>query len=323
MTAFNIVTSCDNNYAQHACVMLTSLLFHHPNQPFRIFLLVSSSFSETNKKNIIESLTPWAPELEFIPISAPELSGLKVSERISSATYYRLCGIDLLPSKIKIALYIDSDIIIHNNILDLLNTDISTYVLAAVTDALVDKNEIVRSKLSLSKKAHYLNAGVLLLDVERWKSEKIGFRALQFCISNPESIANWDQCAINYIIQGKFYVLDEKWNFQFHSMLRIAPYRFHPSALKKASAAAIIHFTGGNKPWLFLCEHPMKDLYFEYLKYTVWRNFTEVGRTPRNMVRKFLGVRFPAMAPRADAAYMFGKRILGAVVTRVSRRHPV
>ena len=199
------MTSCDNNYAQHACVMLASLLFHHPNQPFRIFVLVPSSFSETNKKNIMDSLSPWTPELKFIVISAPELSDLKVTDRINSATYYRLYGLDLLPSNIKIALYLDSDIIINNNILDLLNTDISNYVLAAVTDALVDKNEIVRSKLSLSKKAHYLNAGVLLLDVERWKSEKIGFRALQFCISNPESIANWDQCAINYIIQGKFY----------------------------------------------------------------------------------------------------------------------
>jgi lipopolysaccharide biosynthesis glycosyltransferase len=234
-----------------------------------------------------------------------------------------LYGLDLLPSNIKIALYLDSDIIINNNILDLLNTDISNYVLAAVTDALVDKNEIVRSKLFLSEKAHYLNAGVLLINVERWRSEKIGSRALQFCISNPESITNLDQCAINYIIQGKFYVLDERWNFQFHSMMRISPYRFHPSALKEASSAAIIHFSGGNKPWLFLCEHPMKGLYFNYLKYTVWRDFTEVGRTPRNVVRKFLAVHFPAAAPRVDATYMFGKRILGAVVATVSRRKPV
>jgi hypothetical protein len=71
--------------------MLTSLLFHRPNQPFRIFLLVPSSFSETNKRNIIDSLSPWAPELEFILISAPELSGLKVSERISSAERSAAC----------------------------------------------------------------------------------------------------------------------------------------------------------------------------------------------------------------------------------------
>jgi lipopolysaccharide biosynthesis glycosyltransferase len=299
--------------------MLTSLLFHHPNQPFRIFLLVPSSFSETNKKNIIDSLSPWATEVEFILISAPEFSGLKVSGHISSATYYRLYGLDLLPSNIKTALYLDSDIIINSNILDLLNIDISTYVLAAVTDGVRDKDEIVRSKLFLSEKAHYLNAGVLLLNVERWRSEKIGLRALQYCISNPDSITYHDQCAINHIIQGKFYVLDEKWNSQSHSMTRISPYRFHPSALKEASSAAIIHFSGPDKPWLFFCVHPMKDLYFKYLKYTVWRDFTEVGRTPRNMVRKFLGVHFPATAPRVDAAYMFGKRIVGAVVARVSR----
>src|SRR5215467_11400790 len=65
LMAFNIVASCDNNFAQHTCVMLTSLLFHHPNQPFRIFLLVPPSFSEENRRKLIESLNFWAPEVEF------------------------------------------------------------------------------------------------------------------------------------------------------------------------------------------------------------------------------------------------------------------
>src|SRR5262249_15460387 len=142
--AFNIVASCDDNFAQHTCVMLTSLLFHHPNQSFRIFLLVPPSFSEENRKKMIDSLNPWAPELKFVFVSDVGFSRLKVDGHISSATYYRLL-LELLPHNIKTALYLDSDIIINGSILELLHTDISNYVLAAVPDVWVDKDKIVRA----------------------------------------------------------------------------------------------------------------------------------------------------------------------------------
>ena len=203
---------------------------------------------------------------------------------------------ELLPHNVKKVLYLDFDIIINGNLSDLFNTDISNYSLAAVPDAFVDKNEAVRSKICLKREAHYLNGGVLLLNLERWRSEKIGPRALEFCISNPNSITFWDQCAINHVVQGKFYILDKKWNFQLHHMRRMSTYRFHPKAREDASSAAIIHFTSPYKPWFFLCTHPMKELYFKYLQYTAWHGFTEIGRTPRNMVKRYLGVYFPSMS---------------------------
>ena len=312
---FNIVTSCDNAFAQHACVMLSSLLFHHQNQSqlFRIFLLVPLSLSQENRKNIIESLSPWVPEPElvFVPVDDCELSGLKTDGHISSATYYRLCLSKLLPHNVKTVLYLDADVIINGSLLDLFNTDISKYSLAAVPDAWIDKDETIRSKISLNEDAHYLNGGVLLLNLERWRSEKIDLRALKFCRSNPDRTTYWDQCAINHIVQGRFYVLDRKWNFQVEHMRRVSKYKFDPSAEADASSAAIIHFTSPLKPWNFMCTHPMKGLYFKYLKYTGWSRFTVRDRTLRNMVRRYLGVHFPSASRRIEAVYSLGKRGLG------------
>jgi lipopolysaccharide biosynthesis glycosyltransferase len=290
--------------------MLTSLLFHHQRQSqlFRIFLLVPLSFSQENRKNLIESLSPWAPKLEFMSVGERELSGLKVDGHISSATYYRLYVSELLPHNVKTALYLDSDIIINGSLLDLFNTDISNYSLAAVPDPWIDKNEAIRSKICLNEEAHYLNGGVLLLNLERWRSEKIGLRALKFCISNPARLTYWDQCAINHIVQGRFYVLDKKWNFQLHHMKRLSTYIFDSSALVEASSASIIHFTSPYKPWFFLCTHPMKAMYFKYLDYTTWRSFTVLGRTPRNIIKRYLGLHYPSTSRWAEAVYMFGKR---------------
>lgn len=306
---FNIVASCDNNFAQHTCVMLTSLLSHHPNQSFRIFLLVPESFSEENRQKMANSLKPWMTEPEFVVVSERKLSGLKVDGHISAAAYYRL-WVELLPQSIKFALYLDSDIIINDSILDLLHMDISTYVLAAVPDVWADRDEIVRAKICLKETAHYLNSGVLLLNLERWRFDKIGSRALEFCISNPESITYWDQCALNHIIQGRFYILDQKWNFQVWNM---SSTELHPCARLRASSAAIIHFTTRLKPWNYMFTHPMKELYFRYLKYTEWRDFIETGRTPRNIVKRYLRVNFPSTSLRVEAAYMAGKRVLVSV----------
>jgi lipopolysaccharide biosynthesis glycosyltransferase len=257
---------------------------------------------------MIDSLNPWAPELEFVSVSELELSRLKVDGHITCAAYYRLSVGLLLPHNIKTALYLDSDIIINGSILDLLHTDISNYVLAAVPDVWLDRDKIVRAKICLKEEAHYLNSGVLLLNLERWRSEKIGSRALKFCISSPDSITYHDQCALNHIIQGKFYVLDKKWNFQVWDTWGT---EFHSSARTEASSAPIIHFTTHLKPWNFMYTHPMKYLYFKFLKHTEWRDFIEIGRTPRNMVKRYLRIHFPLTSRRVEATYMLGKRVLG------------
>jgi lipopolysaccharide biosynthesis glycosyltransferase len=293
--------------------MLTSLLFHHSDQPFRIFLLVPESFSEIEKRKMIDSLSPWAPELEFVSVSEHGLSGLKDTgyRFISTVTYYRLLMTSLLPHTITRALYLDSDIIINDRILDLLYTDISDYAFAAVPDPWENFKSSVRGKIHLKENAHYFNGGVLLLNLERWRSEKIGSRALEFVLSNPQSVTFHDQCALNHIIQGNFYVLNKRWNFQVGHVKSFSEYKFPSSARTQFSHAAIIHFTGDPKPWNFECTHPMKNQYFNYLKHTAWRDFVETDRTPRKMVKKFIRTYFPSATSGVEAAYRFGKRILG------------
>src|SRR5262249_12481987 len=115
------------------------------------------------------------------------LSEVKIDGHISSAAYHRLLVERLLPLSIKTALYLDSDIIINDDISDLLHLDVSGHVLAAVPDAWCDRNKIVRSKIQLKESARYFNSGVLLLNLEIFRSEQIGLRALKFCISNSQS----------------------------------------------------------------------------------------------------------------------------------------
>mmetsp|Transcript_62507 Transcript_62507/g.201603 ORF Transcript_62507/g.201603 Transcript_62507/m.201603 type:complete len:357 (+) Transcript_62507:102-1172(+) len=82
------------------------------------------------------------------------------------------------------------------------------------------------------------NAGVLVLDLERWRSEGI-----------ERSLENWlkvtrgtlsDQAALILEFQGRFDLLDWRWNM----------YQFNPLMSKNcADEAHVLHYAGEEKPW--------------------------------------------------------------------------
>jgi lipopolysaccharide biosynthesis glycosyltransferase len=112
---------------------------------------------------------------------------------------------DLLP-EISRALYLDSDIVVMGDISGMLHLDLSQYPLAAALDAF-DASPLFKRKISLGQSVPYFNSGVMLLNLDRWRSENIGRRALDFAATNPQYIVYWDQCALNNIIRGNFLVL--------------------------------------------------------------------------------------------------------------------
>jgi lipopolysaccharide biosynthesis glycosyltransferase len=290
--SYNVVTACDNEFAQHATVMLASLFSHHPGCSFQVFILVPKEFSEETASKVVLSLQASGRVLEIIRVADDVISDLKVDGHITNASYLRLKIGELLPPTLERVLYLDPDIIITGDITELFDMDLLTFPFAAVPDLFIEvhRNEIL-AKIGLSASARYFNAGVLVIDLPRWRSLNVGARAINYCRSYRECITFHDQCALNHVANGRFYVLDEKWNFQTNSV-------FQPSTAHKLRSAFIIHFTGDVKPWHFLCTHPSKHLYFEFIKITAWRDF-KMHWTHRDLIKRILG---PAMSRAAVTA---------------------
>jgi lipopolysaccharide biosynthesis glycosyltransferase len=306
----DIVASCTDNFAQHTCVMLTSLFCAHEETSFRVFLLVPECFLDASKRNIETSLSAWRHELRFLRVPDRDVDGLKIYGHVTTATYYRLNLERMISDDVKKIIYLDSDIIVKDSILGLLDIDLSAHALAAVPDALVSGDASIGAKLGLREDAQYFNAGMMIINLDLWKEQKLGTRAIDFAKSNPESITYWDQCALNHVVQGDYFVLDPKWNFQVHHMRRSSLYRVHRSSREEAGRAAIIHFTTADKPWFYMCSHPLKHLYFDYLQYTVWRDFREQDRTLRKRIRKYLAVHVPLAERAVTKLYRTGKQVL-------------
>jgi lipopolysaccharide biosynthesis glycosyltransferase len=178
--------------------------------------------------------------------------------------------------------------------------DLEGYTIGAVIDPWCDYNGSVRHKIGLAPTSRYFNSGVLVVDLSRWRNAQVGERALQFAISHSKLITWGDQDAINHVVNGQFKQLSNKWNFQTGHLkshtdtckrLKLSSQR-----LLELRNAKIIHFTGVDKPWNYLSYHPMRWLYWKYLRKTQWRDYQPRDRTASNIIRKNLELRAPVIA---------------------------
>ena len=98
----------------------------------------------------------------------------------------------------------------------------------------------VRSSLSvvsdLNEIPNYINAGVLLIDIDKWLNENISQKAIDYILENPPREA--DQTAINVVLENKIEPLPPTYNYDS---------RYIP--IHGTAKPHIRHYWGVWKPW--------------------------------------------------------------------------
>ena len=139
----NIVTSCDNAYAQHTAVFLKSLFKQNQNS-CRIFILVPNDF--IHRATLERNLSSHVSDLEFLTISLPEKASFKVYGHVTVATYFRLFLDKVIPANVSRVIYLDSDVLINGPLDELWAVDLQGHVIAAVSDSLCN-NQPLREEI--------------------------------------------------------------------------------------------------------------------------------------------------------------------------------
>jgi lipopolysaccharide biosynthesis glycosyltransferase len=109
----------------------------------------------------------------------------------------------------------------------------------------------------------YFNAGVMLIDVERWRETGVEKRSLDYLRRFGPKVWFWDQEALNAVLSGQWKSLDSSWNFPA-SM--VDPFKEMPR---------IAHFSGNIKPWVVPGKGALHSAYEKCLDRTAW-----TGRRP-------------------------------------------
>ena len=160
------------------------------------------------------------------------------------------------------AIVLDSDIIIKTDIAQLLDIDWGTNQLAAVRDSVfmgllngIEAGwlEYAHSTLHLTNPYNYINAGVLVMNMENIRSSMVAANVMATATQSNFKLA--DQDLINVVFQNKIHFLDCKWNHFVETNWWVrdcinASSQETLTAYKEAALSpAILHYANSPKPW--------------------------------------------------------------------------
>lgn len=237
-----LVFACDGGYAMQLATALRSLAeAGRAGWPLDIHIL-ADGFSPALRRQVAESLPPGAATLAWIEVDPGRFGEFWTMRHVSRMTFARLLIPALFPETVEKVLYLDADILVLDDLGPLWEMDLQDAVLGAVLDAF--DPELKRDPAAhrgVPRVADYFNAGVLLIDLVRWRQDGIAGRALDYLRQHPQSPFS-DQDALNVACDGRWHPLPARWNFQGHRSHRITD-------IAPGERPGIVHFVSGVKPW--------------------------------------------------------------------------
>jgi lipopolysaccharide biosynthesis glycosyltransferase len=244
--------------------------------PLDIYIL-SHGFPERTKRKVVDSVPEGSCSIRWVPVDLAPFAGFSTLRHISTATYARLLIGQILPDDITKALYLDADILVLDDLGPVFDLDLEGAVLAAVVDARLDTHvkmgHTSLGGMPVPRVRDYFNAGVLLIDVVRWRSERIPEKALEYLERCPDSLYS-DQDALNVACDSEWKQLDPRWNYYQIDLERSL------SSLTDTQRPGIVHFHGCQKPWNPGSLNPHSGFYDSF------RNRTLFARTPGDRMRQ-------------------------------------
>lgn len=276
-----IVFAINDVYVKYFLILAVSILENSKGSEYE-FNILHKDISEKNQDIIREFIVSKGSKVNFINMNSAILN-LNMEKylnddiefnHITVEAFFRYFIPELFPQYNKV-IYLDSDILVLNDLKSLYETDITNYSLAAISDRFIQK--VLKTKMSsfpnenmtvdkyfetkLHKKTKdYFNSGVLLLNSDKMRRENALQKLLDFTIKNSPLIFP-DQDALNGVFENDVKYLDNKYN----------GFRIKDKELD------IVHFVGGQKPWNYSLEN---NKYFETYWYYAshspfWKNDLE------------------------------------------------
>lgn len=293
-TTLDILCATDDCFAPYCGIMLTSLFENNKNKLCRVFIIVSQQLSRKNNHRLIKLGETYGQEIQFIKIDDSLFHGFPLLYG-SSVTYFRLLGAELLPMTVSRVLYLDSDLIVNGDLSSLWSIDLSNAAVAVVTD----RAPLVESRpneLQYPLAAGYFNAGVLLVNIDYWRANKISRQCISYLEKHHNVLRYHDQDVLNVVLFDKKIMLPLEYNFQ-KDFLRNDSYKyecaeFQATILKTSAKPTVIHYSGKLKPW--------SVAYYGNPYYKVWKSYKRLS----------LWARVPSTYPKRKKLNWFLKRFV-------------
>ena len=216
-----------------------------------------------------------------------------VSDRVvhvTLAALYKLCIPNLITEDK--ALYIDGDTIITKDLLELFETNISDYYVAAANewlDDIKDGKSSFAKRINLERQS-YFNSGVMLLNLYKMRKDNMVDKLLRY---RKEGINLFmDQDCFNAVLEDYRLPLSHKYNFMSTITEVLEPEEIGDRYLGTRfnsiddciNFASIIHLTDKKKPWIYNMPW-FSELFFRYYNDSVLCDEKIILKSPIKAMR--------------------------------------
>ena len=274
----NIFYTVDDNFVPQLAANLCSICTNHPVSNNLKFYILSDGISDTNQELLTSFVKTFTQSIVFIDISEFDKNlGFDFDTTgWNKIVLARLLMERYLPSSLDRILYLDGDTLVLQDIELLWETDLQGKTIGMVCEPTVSS----KRKKDLNLKSHqYHNAGVLLVDLNKWRETDAEQRLLAYCKESGSLFAN-DQDALNVVLSDEILDLPPKYNLSnvfdyypyWYLNLRSKSFATQLEYLDGKSNPCIVHFLGEDRPWREGCTHRFCSAYDHYLSLTPWGN---------------------------------------------------
>lgn len=296
----HIVVASDENYARFVASLIVSVQESNPDLDEISFHLLSNGIPKDSIGKIESVIHGEGRRLIVHDISdLQDRLGIDVPPTIALTAYARLFMGQILGEDISRVLYLDTDIIVVGSLSQLWRSDLDGNPCGGCLD--VFEGTLSKTNIGLHEDYSYINSGVLLINLDYWRENKIQDKFLQFLIDNNGNVHHHDQGIINGVCNYSIKLLPPQYNMHstvfshpFSLIMKITnPYYSRSEYEEAIKRPVIIHFTEGfyNRPWKKNCKHPYRDAFEKYNQMTPWKDEPKQADN-RSMAVKILSYSF-------------------------------
>lgn len=273
--------SADDNYARPLTVAAKSVVSQLGEDRRVQIVVLDMGISPANRELVEASLADPRASVLWIDSLLDRVSDLPNTwTTITRATYARLYIPEVLPTSVDRVVYLDCDVIARRDVGDLFFSEMTDRVAMAVPDV---QSFYVSSLYAYpywhrdgrSPSDLNFNAGVMLIDLNRWRSLNATAETLRYLTDGRHQFAQ-DQEAINVVLGDRIGELDPRWNQQSEIFIKAhevtLPYDDDVMA-ELRSNPWITHYSNRVKPWHYGFQHPLLSEWFAHLDNTEWRGW--------------------------------------------------
>lgn len=272
-----VVYATDDGYVRYTATSIDSIMQCSPvKQKYIFYILLPTDISEESKKVFLNLSNNYENcDIQLISVKEKFSNASLQIKHITVPTYYRLLLPDILPNVNK-CIYLDGDTVVCQSLVELYELDLEENYIAGVEayGYFRDTDKLCK-RLGIPKFITYINAGVLVMDLEKMRKADC---VSEFLALIDRKFSSQDQDIINVACYGKIKRLPYKYNVMTaHRKLGskfLCQFIAQEDLEEALTYPVIIHYADKEKPWDTLYT-PMANYWWNaVLSGTTWHLYS-------------------------------------------------